>query len=92
MLDADKGRKMETQNGFNTNRKDVNEGKWNRAPSNVSMEARNRLIYQSNFKLEWTDRYNWYELILFVPEPFLKVERSFYFICSMHAQFKIEIN
>ena len=53
MMDADKGRTMEAQSGFNNNRKDVNENKYSRAPSNVSMEARHRLIYSSNFKLEW---------------------------------------
>lgn len=52
MLNADKGRSVDVPKEFSSYRKDVNENKWNRTPSNVSTEARNRLIYQSNFKLE----------------------------------------
>ena len=52
MMDADKGRSLDVPREFLSYKKDVNENKWNRAPSNVSTEARNRLLYQSNFKLE----------------------------------------
>ena len=52
MMDAEKGRDMSVPKEFQSYRKDANENRWNRAPSTVSMEARNRLIYSSNFKLE----------------------------------------
>lgn len=52
MLDAEKGRSMDVPREFASYRKDVNENKWSRAPSNVSTEARNRLIYSSGFKIE----------------------------------------
>ena len=52
MLDAEKGRSTDLPDGFNSIKKDCYEGKWSRAPSQVSNEARNRLLYQSNFKLE----------------------------------------
>lgn len=52
MMDMDKGRKPDVPREFINYRKDVNENKWSRAPSNVSTEGRNRMLYQSNFKLE----------------------------------------
>ena len=51
MMDADKGRSAEVPKEFASYRKDVNENKWNRTPSNVSQEARNRFFYQTNFIL-----------------------------------------
>ena len=36
MLDQEKGRRVELPSGFSNNRKDVSEGKWNRAPSTAS--------------------------------------------------------
>ena len=44
-MDEDKGRKHEVPREFLSYRKDVNENKWNRAPSNASTEARNRLFH-----------------------------------------------
>lgn len=52
MMDADKGRNADVPREFASYRKDTLDNKWNRAPSNVSTEARNRLIYSSNFKIE----------------------------------------
>ena len=49
MMDADKGRSVDLPDGFRSHHKDCYEGKWNRTPSQVSTEARNRLLYQSNF-------------------------------------------
>jgi|EP00354_Favella_ehrenbergii_P004283 hypothetical protein len=45
MMDAEKGRKSEVPAEFASYRKDVNENKWNRAPSTASMEARHRMLY-----------------------------------------------
>jgi len=52
MMDADKGRQVNVPDEFASYRKSGSENTWNRAPSNVSMEARHRLIYSSGFKLE----------------------------------------
>ena len=51
MMDKDKGRDTDVPREFGSYRKGGNEDPWNRRPSNVSQEARNRIVYQSNFKL-----------------------------------------
>ena len=52
MMDKEKGRSVDLPDGFSSHQKDSYEGKWTRRPSQVSTDARNRLLYQSNFKLE----------------------------------------
>lgn len=52
MLDKQKERSVDVPREFRSYQKDTTEGKWNRAPSTVSNDARNRLIYSSNFKIE----------------------------------------
>ena len=49
MMDAEKGRTVDMPQGYRSHHKDVNENKWTRTPSQVSTDARNRLLYSSNF-------------------------------------------
>ena len=51
MMDKDKGRDTDVPKEFTSYRKGGNETTWNRAPSTVSNEARNRIVYKSNFTL-----------------------------------------
>ena len=45
MMDKDKGRSVDLPDGFRSHHKDSYEGKWARTPSQVSTDARNRLLY-----------------------------------------------
>ena len=51
MMDHDKGRKVDVPKEFASYRKDSTCDHFSRKPTSTSTDARNRLLYQSNFTI-----------------------------------------